>query len=168
LLVSNEFKSVVREQAMDIELRARLARDSHFTAARRWDSINLYLGLLAAGTGVIGGAVAGLFLQNLILASIVATTSGLLAAIITFLKPSERIDLHKRAGDNWAILRDRVASFHKLEIEHIGNEEEIQRGYDKLLSTKEEVTKASPIIPTWAYDQSKSLLQRRQSSKNEK
>lgn len=155
--MTEDFRKNLSRLAQDIELRSRRARDAHFLAARRWDSANLWLGLSAVLAGVVGGGSAGAgFFPNVssaALAAWFAAIAGLLAAAASFLRPSDRIEAHKRAGDNWAILRDRAARFHALELARTDlNDRQLQESYDALLALKEEITRNSPVIPTWAYD----------------
>jgi hypothetical protein len=79
--------------------------------------------------------------------------AGLLGAVSTFLKPSDQVDRHKKAGDGWSVLRDAAASLHKLQADNPSlTEDQLQKLYDSLLASKKQVTDDSPIIPTWAFD----------------
>lgn len=144
-------------------MRSRWARDSHFYTARRWDRINLMLGLSAVMVGVVGGGSVGTGLFGALpspvsssLAGVFAVMAGLLAATVSFLRPSDRIEGHKRAGDKWSILRDRVATFYLVEMERTELEEStLQDAYESLLEEKAQVTEDSPVIPTWAYEKTR-------------
>lgn len=149
------FRDNLRKMAQDIEIRCRVSRDAHFLAARRWDGINAFLGIGAILIGVLGGGAAGtgiLGLQNSAAAALFSAIAGILGAVISFLKPAHQVEAHKRAGDSWSILRDNFADLWELKAQHKdATEKELQQNFDSLLVKKEEVTKQSPIIPTWAY-----------------
>jgi len=153
--MSTKFRDDLRELATDIEFRCRVARDAHFLVARRWDSIGFGLGLSVVLVGVVGGGGGGIFTRNATVAAVFATIAGLLGAVSSFLKTSDQVERHKKAGDAWSVLRDSAADLYKLKIEH-GNvrDDRLQKLYDDLLVSKKTVTEDSPIIPTWAYDKS--------------
>jgi hypothetical protein len=152
--MSTKFREHLRELAADIEFRCRAARDAHFLAARRWDSIGLWLGLSVVLVGVVGGGGGGIYTSNATIAAVFAVMAGLLGAVSSFLKPSELVGRHKKAGDDWSVLRDSAANIYKLQIEHSSDvsDDQLQTLYDTLLAEKKKVTEDSPIIPTWAYD----------------
>lgn len=151
--MSSKFREDLKELAADIENRSRVARDAHFLVARRWDDIGLWLGLSVVLVGVVGGGGVGIFTQNATVAAVFAALAGLLGAVSSFLKPSDQVERHKRAGDGWSILRDSAANLYKLKMEHgAATDDELQTLYDDLLASKQKITEQSPIIPTWAYD----------------
>jgi hypothetical protein len=162
---TSTFRENLKILVKDIEERARIIRDAHFFAARRWDTVHLGLGLAAVLIGVVGGGSAGTgvgMAVNASLAAVFATTAGLLAAASTFLRPSERIEQHKRAGDNWAALRDRAAELWALRISQEDvDEATLEREYRELLKVKEEIQQGSPIVPTWAFDKSNRIRRKR-------
>lgn len=150
--MSSTFRDNLSRWAGDVERTSRIAKEAHFLTAARWGKWNLWLGLLAVLVGVVGGTSAGLVISNLAAASVVSTAAGLLAAANSFLKPGGHEEIHKRAGDSWANVADRAANLWGLRLVHKDiTEEKLQKEYDDLLSLKEQVTRSSPVLPTWAY-----------------
>ncbi len=157
--MSDQFRQELKGLAADIEDRCRVARDAHFQVARRWDTIGTGLGLGVVIIGVVGGGGGGIYTQNATVAAVFATLAGLLGAVTSFLKPSDQVDRHKKAGDNWSILRDSAANLYKLQTMHTTmSDADLQKLYNSLLADKKKVTEESPIIPTWAYDRAYEIV----------
>jgi hypothetical protein len=154
---SPDFRSSVRRLAEEIEYTAAVVRQAHFLAADRWNSVNFVLGLAAVLVGVVGGT-GSVLANNLSLAGVFATITGLLGAANSFLKPADQVDKHKVAGDGWSILRGQAEELYKLKMWVAGvQDSELQTDYDSLLKSKEDITKSSPIIPTWAYNKATNI-----------
>jgi hypothetical protein len=133
----------------DLMDRCSIAKESQFDAAENWDKMNLWLGMAAAGSGVIGGISAtgtGTWGTSVAVpvAAVASTLAGILAATNSFLKPAERAEAHKRAGDGWSILLDRIKRLSSL---NCVEEEKICKEIESILQKKEEITKSSPVIP---------------------
>jgi hypothetical protein len=150
---SPQFRDIVGRLAEEIEDTAGLVRQAHFLAAGRWNITNFVLGLAAVLLGVLGGT-GSMLANNLLLAGVFATITGLLGAANSFLKPGDQVDKHKVAGDGWSILRAHAEELYKLKVNDASvQNSDLQADYDSLLKEKEDLTKSSPIIPTWAYNQ---------------
>lgn len=155
---SDNFRSNFLKLTGDIEHTAEIVREAHFVAAKRWDSFNLGLGVAAVLVGVVGGT-GSVVIANLPLAGLFATIAGMLGAANSYVRPAERTDKHKRAGDEWSILRDRAADLYQLKMKLPKvKDSELQKDYESLLQNKAEITKSSPIIATWAYEKASSLV----------
>ena len=110
-----KFRQDLYDQTKSIEYTAGFVRDAHFMVADKWDQVNYWLGLLTVLVGVIGGG-GSIISSNVTAAGIAATTAGLLGAANSFLKPGDREEKHKHAGDDWSILRDRASDLYKLKM----------------------------------------------------
>jgi len=137
--------------------RCRTARDSQFLAAEYWDNVNRWLGLSAVLFGVVGGGTAAGTVAlgtswSIPIAAVLSTTAGLLAAANSFLKPLDRVEAHKRAGDGWSILTDKAKKIGQLDIHCTQTHEEMLKKLDTLLEEKQKVTAVSPVIPQRMYD----------------
>jgi hypothetical protein len=148
---SDNFRTNLQKLAGNIEHTAKIVRQAHFLAAQRWDAINFGLGLAAVLVGVVGGT-GSVVVANLPLAGVFATIAGMLGAANSYVRPADRTDKHKRAGDDWSILRDRAADLYKLKmsIPQVPMAK-LQKEYEDLLKSKAEITKSSPIIPRRTY-----------------
>ena len=154
---SNTFEKEFEIFLWGLEQRCRKARDSQFLAAGYWDNVNRWLGLSAVLFGVVGGGTAAGTVAlgtswSIPIAAVLSTTAGLLAAANSFLKPSDRMEAHKRAGDGWSILTDKAKKIGQLDIHCMPTPEEMIKKLDAFLEDKKKVTAESPVIPQRMYD----------------
>lgn len=140
----------------DLEKRCKRSRTAHFLYAGKWDTTKRRLGLLTVVFGVLGGtAAAGTMALgtqwSTPIAAVLSTAAGILAAANTFLKPSDLVDAHKRAGDRWSILRDKVEKLWRLDVRCTQDHDAMLKELSALLKEKEDVTKISPVIPEYIF-----------------
>src|SRR2546426_11307695 len=126
------FRENLVTMTKDVERRCMLVESAHFNVAGRWENINLGLGILAISVGIVAGGTGALNLGPV--AGYFAILSGMLAAVIAFLKPGDHGSAHKRAGDKWSGVRDRSAVIHELSEQLSGRtDDELMKEYDALL-----------------------------------
>jgi hypothetical protein len=155
--MANAFEEEFRGYVRDVENRCNMARESQFEAAGHWDSVNRWLGLAAVISGVVGGgsaagAAAWGTSWSVPIAAVSSTLAGVLAAANSFLKPSDRQNDHKRAGDGWSILRDKLRRLGQLDTCCSQTPQAMLASLDELLEEKKQVTLASPVIPSRIYN----------------
>ena len=99
-----EHKLALSKELRRIEEDSVHSGKSHHNAYDRWACYHLWLGI----PSVIFSALAGTaFFQDCeVVAGLMSTFAGILTALITFLKPSERAALHKSAGDRYFALKN--------------------------------------------------------------
>jgi hypothetical protein len=86
------------------------------------------------------------------LTAVFASVTGVLAAINSALKPGDRADRYKRAGDRWVTLRDKAKELYKLESQlPDATATQLKAEYLELLKQKEANTLESPLLPNWAW-----------------
>lgn len=103
--------------AMRTELK-RLEEDcifsskAHFNASRRWSHYHYWLGLPSV---ILSAAAGTAFFKNLPeLGGVMASAVGVLTALSTFLKPSDRSAAHKSSGDQYLTLRNDSRVFREI------------------------------------------------------
>ncbi|OLD40797.1 MAG: hypothetical protein AUI21_03590 [Nitrospirae bacterium 13_1_40CM_2_62_10] len=169
--MSSQFKENLLKLAKEVDSVCRWVRTAHFVSAGIWDVIGLFLGVSAIVVGVAGGGSAGAGIfgpANPALAAVLSATAGLTAGVVSFLKPSDRASAHKKAGDDWSILRDKVVSFWQLEIVLETDELKLEKKYDDLLKEKEDITRKSPIFSNWVFGWAKQVLRKRDEAEKKK
>jgi hypothetical protein len=169
--MSSPVKENLAKLAKEVDDVCRWVRTAHFMSAGIWDVVGIVLGVSALVIGVAGGgsAGAGIFgTANPALAAVLSATAGLTAGVVSFLKPSDRATAHKKAGDDWSILRDKVASFWRLEIDYETDVTKLGKKYDDLLKEKEDITRKSPIFSNWVFNRAKRVLRKRDEAEKKK
>lgn len=140
--MNDSIQEMIKE-ASSIEWDCIYSSKGHFNAAMLWNSIHYILGISAA----ICAVVAGLETTS----SAWPFLSATLAAMITFLKPTDKVELHHRAGIEFTAVRRESRMFQNIDV----YSDELAQ--TKMLQLKElaEKTKkmnlSSPAIPWVAY-----------------
>lgn len=117
---------------------------AHFNAGDRWARYNYWIGLPSvvlsalAGTAFFGdhGEIAGL------MSSVVA----ILAALATFLKPSERAAAHKSSGDQYLTLRNDARVFREIKLKFACDEQAAIASLDEFTKRRNELNQASAQV----------------------
>lgn len=89
--------SAVREELVRIEEDCIHSGKAQFSAGVRWSRYHLLLGVPAVILSALAGTA--FFKDQPEIAGIMSTVVAILAALSTFLKPSERAWSHKGSGD---------------------------------------------------------------------
>lgn len=145
-----------------IEEDAEHSSKGHYNAGDRWGRYHLSLGLPAAIVAAIAGAAA--FKDCPELAGSLAMISTALTTVLTFLKPSERSEMHKSAGSKYHALRDQTRIFREIELSDGLDAGTAKKRLLELASNREELNAASPGIPRRDYEKAKKDIDEGRSS----
>ena len=149
----NELKSKIVAEACRIEEDSEHSAKGHYNAGGRWARYHLSIGLPAAIISAIAGAAA--FKNCPELAGSLALVVTALTTILTFLKPSERAEMHKAAAGQYHALRNQTRLFREIELS-----DGIELGAAKirlfeLARTRDELNATSPGVPRRDYEKAK-------------
>lgn len=86
--------------------------ECHLTASRFYENVHMWVGMIAAGAGVVAGGTA--FAGETTIAGLAATLSALAAGFITTHKPGERIASHAHAATAYYGLAEDTKLFVKF------------------------------------------------------
>ncbi len=125
----------------------------HYNAGDRWGRYHLFLGLPAAIVAAIAGAAA--FKDCPELAGSLALVSTALTTVLTFLKPSERAEMHKSVGSQYHALRNQTRIFREIELSDGLDAETAKERLLELARIRDELNAASPGIPRCDYEKAK-------------
>lgn len=134
---------------------ARIEEDSehsfkgHYNAAARWARYHLYLGLPSALIAAVAGAAA--FKNQPEIAGGLALLSTALTTVLTFLKPSERSELHKTAAGHYHTLRNQTRLFREIELANGTSNEEAKARLLDLAKARDDMNQSSPAISRCDY-----------------
>lgn len=136
-----------------IEEDAEHSSKGHYNAGDRWGRYHLFLGLPAAIVAAIAGAAA--FKDCPELAGSLALVSTALTTVLTFLKPSERAEIHKSVGSQYHALRNQTRIFREIELSGGLDAETAKERLLELARIRDELNTASPGIPRRDYEKGK-------------
>lgn len=125
----------------------------HYNAGDRWGRYHLFLGLPAAIVAALAGAAA--FKDCPDLAGSLALLSTALTTVLTFLKPSERAEMHKSVGGQFHALRNQTRIFREIELTDGLDEPTAKKRLLDLARLRDELNMASPGIPRGDYEKAK-------------
>ncbi len=138
---------------------ARIEEDSehsfkgHYNAAARWARYHLCLGLPSALIAAVAGAAA--FKNQPEIAGGLALLSTALTTVLTFLKPSERSELHKTAAGHYHVLRNQARLFREIELANGTSNEEAKARLLDLAKARDDINQSSPAISRCDYELAK-------------
>lgn len=140
-------------EAQRVEEDAEHSAKGHYNAAARWARYHLWLGLPSAVIAALGGAAALNDLPEVAVG--LALLSSALTTVLTFLKPSERSEMHKTAAGHYHALRNRMRLFREIELAD-GIEPSTAKGRLLALATeRDELNLSSPMPARCDYELAK-------------
>lgn len=114
---------------------------AQFNAADRWRAYNYGLGIPSVALSAIAGAAT--FQDQPVIGGTLTLAAGTLAALITFLKPSERAAGHKSAGDQYLSLRNDARVFREIRLSHSCDDAAAMAGLDEFTKRRNEMNLSS-------------------------
>lgn len=152
------------EQANKISDDCEYSSASNFELGRVWDIWNNTLGI----SSTILSSVAAYFAVTeeqssiTIFASMAATV---FAAVLTFLKPSEKASAYREFGNRYRSLRNKARVFSSIDCLQDNEYESLRKKLDKIMIEKEELNLGNPVIPRWAFRSAQKSLDEKRSRK---
>jgi hypothetical protein len=140
-------------EAQRIEEDAEHSFKGHYNAAARWSRYHLCLGLPSALIAAVAGAAA--FKNQPEIAGGLALLSTALTTVLTFLKPSERSELHKTAAGHYHALRNQARLFREIELANGTSNEEAKARLLDLAKACDDMNQSSPAISRCDYELAK-------------
>ena len=143
----------VKTELQRIEEDCTHSGKSQFNAAQRWHDYHYWVGL----PSVILSAIAGTaFLSDQsALAAAISGTVAILAALSTFLKPSERAAAHKSAGDQYLALRNDTRVFREIGLSVSADGQSALDSLQALNTRRNELNQSSPSISRGDFEKAR-------------
>jgi hypothetical protein len=139
--------AVVRETER-IEEDALYSAKRHFNAAASWTSVHLLLGLPTALIAGVSGVSA--LSHHTLIAGILALLVAGLAALTTFLNPSQRATNHHDFGNRYNALRNKTRILREIDVSN-SNPTELAKELKALNRERDELNQKAPQTPRWAF-----------------
>jgi len=161
--MTDDRRDAIIAQAIKIEEDCERAAIRDALLSTRWNTINTVLGLSATIIAALSALLAGSNHGTGIAAGnwAAAGTAGMasvLAAVLTFLSPSEKAGAFQQYSNKYHALRDRIRLF--VAVGALATEgEQLAAEFDKLLQEKREIDADHPILPEWAYEKAKKKIE---------
>jgi hypothetical protein len=140
-------------EAARIEEDTEHSFKSHYNAAARWAGYHLWIGLPSALVAALAGAAA--FKSQPELAGALALVSTALTTVLTFLKPSERAELHKAVAGQYQALRNQARVFREIGLMDDVTHDEAKTRLFELVKARDDLNQGSPGIARRDYELAK-------------
>lgn len=151
--MDESLRIALRTEAFRVEEDALYSARAHFEAASQWDHIHYRMGVpttvLAAVAG--GSAIA----EYTVIAAVVGICVTVLSALSVFLNPSERSAQHHNAGTRFNEVRNLARVFREIDAQTAVGEASLVDRLKALGAQRDELNKASPQIPRWAFERAR-------------
>lgn len=147
-----DLASKLSAEALRIEEDVEHSFKGHYNAAARWARYHLWLGLPSALLAAVAGAAA--FKNQPELAGALALASTALTTVLTFLKPSERSEIHKTVAGQYQALRNQARIFREIDRDGMAPEQAKARLLE-LAKSRDELNQGSPAIARCDYELAK-------------
>ena len=149
----SEFINGLTVEAQRIEEDAEHSFKGQYNAAARWARYHLCLGLPSALLAAVAGAAA--FKNHPELAGALALASTALTTVLTFLKPSERSEMHKTVAGQYQALRNQARIFREIGLTDGMTHEEAKARLFELAKSRDELNQSAPAVARRDYELAK-------------
>lgn len=138
----SDLRSQLSLEAQRIEEDTEHTFKAHYNASTRWSTLHLWIGLPAAILAAISGAAAFNNYPNI--AGSLAIISTALTTVLTFLKPSERSEIHKSVAGQYQSLRNRARMFREIELVDDAEFTALKQHLLELAKERDDLNQTSP------------------------
>jgi hypothetical protein len=149
----NDLLTKLADEASRVEEDTEHSFKGHYNAAARWARCHLWIGLPAALVAAVAGAAA--FKGHPEWAGALALVSTALTTVLTFLKPSERAEIHKAVAGQYQALRNQARIFREIGLLDGMTAEEAKTRLFALAEARDELNQRAPAIARGDYDLAK-------------
>jgi len=149
----NDLITKLADEASRVEEDTEHSFKGHYNAAARWARYHLWIGLPAALVAAVAGAAA--FKGHPEWAGALALVSTALTTVLTFLKPSERAEIHKAVAGQYQALRNQARVFREIGLLDGMTAEEAKTRLFALAEARDELNQRAPAIARGDYDLAK-------------
>lgn len=134
-------KSTIRDELERIEEDCIHSGKAQFNAGDRWSRYHLWLGVPAVILSALAGTA--FFKDQADIAGVMSMAVALLAALSTFLKPSERASSHKNSGDQYLTLRNDARVLRMIKLDASCDDASAIASLDEITKRRNELNQAS-------------------------
>lgn len=156
----NNIREELRKEALRLHEDAEYTCKVHFVTAERWNKLNMWLSIPSIILSIIAGSLAlGKVVPNFeIFAGISGFSAAALTALISFLRPRERYELHTKFGNKYLALRNELRYFSNIEVATNDNENELKKLLEEYIKEKKSLDADAPLLSKRAYEEAKKRI----------
>ncbi|NTW70278.1 MAG: SLATT domain-containing protein [Chlorobiaceae bacterium] len=157
-------KELITQEAGRVEEDCIFSAKGHMNAAATWRRVNYYLGIPATCLTALAGASAANMIVDSEYAPMIACLSTIITALLTFIKPEEKADLHSKSGGSLNSLKNNIRIFRDIEVFQSEDTEFLANKLHLLSDERNKLNKESLSIPYFAYRKAKKGIEMGESS----
>lgn len=149
--ISKAIDQIIKE-AKRIEESSLYSSKGHFVSAQFWTGFHLIVGIpmILCAAGASASALAK-FDKNGSIIAILSIAATALSALVTFLNPNEKANIHLNSGNNYDSLQNRVRMFWSIDCWREESEQVLTEKLKYFSEQKDKLNQTSPQIPWWVY-----------------
>ena len=154
--IDTKMKLGLGSEALRIEEDALFSGKGHYNACGPWQSRHRWLGGASAVFSAVAAGVASQHGAPPLLVVTLSVLAAALTSVITFLKPNEEADRHRRSGDAHFAIKNRARILRTVELEaNSAIEEKLVEALKALSADLAAARSSAPPIPDGAYKKAK-------------
>lgn len=139
----------LRDEAHRLEEDCIYSAKRHFNACDSWTVGHYILGVPAALLAAL--ATTAMVKNHDNWAPLLALTSALFAALLTFLKPNDRAAQHRSVGNQYLALRNDSRIFRQIDIIEAVDDAKKGERLRRLAQRRNDLNGTAPTTPPWAF-----------------
>ena len=145
-------KEISRELDRIVE-DATYSSKAHFNASERWHHNNLYVGLPNVALAAV--ATVSVVTAHELVAALLTGAVAVLAALQTFLKPTERATSHRNAGGQFLSLKNDARILQRVRLQVLAPDQAIA-ALEELNKRRSDLNLSSPQFSNGDFDKARS------------
>jgi len=147
-----DHKAPVLKEVEANELYVLTLAKAHLDTAIVWGNVHLYLGIPNTVIAALAGASAlSSFSNSSLIAGILSIIASILAAVSTFLNPSDRAKSHLKTSNEFERLYKRMKMLRINSSDNEVTRQELTSKFDVLIEQLYDLRDSSSAVPDWAY-----------------
>lgn len=145
-------KDGLSKEAERIAEDALFSGKGHYNACGPWESWHRRLGVISAILSALAAGAASVKDASPWIVVALSVLAAALTSVVTFLKPNEEADRHRRAGDRYFSIKNRARIFRTIELETAAaDEQKLVEALKAISADLDAVRSTAPPIPEDAY-----------------
>lgn len=143
----------LRNESLRIEEDTEHSAKRHFNTCDLWSMLHYALGVPA--TILAAAASTALVKNDHGWAQLMGLAVALFAALMTFLKPSDRASQHRAVGNQYLALRNDARMFREIDLAEAIDDSKKSERLRRLAQRRNDLNSSAPSTPRWAFEKTR-------------